>query len=196
MVLGETYSTLENVFTLALAIEIQLKRKSRAKKSYSPNHYYSHSWKGKDKRKHDKFPSESHQEPSSKSKSPSGHTHHSTSQRSSSIKCFKCLGYKHIALNCPTKRTMILKKSNDVESEHSSPLLFQRNLLPLVKLNFVRDPMLIKCMIGQDQSESEPTQRENSFQSRCKINKWVYSLIIDEEEIPMWLAQGWWKSLT
>ena len=33
------YSTLENVFTLALGIEIQLKIKRRAKKSYSPNHY-------------------------------------------------------------------------------------------------------------------------------------------------------------
>ena len=49
------YSTLENVFTLALGIEILLKRKRRAKKSYSPSHYFSHSWKGKDKRKHDKF---------------------------------------------------------------------------------------------------------------------------------------------
>jgi len=65
------YSTLENVFTLALGIEIQLKRKRRAKKSYSPNHYFSHSWKGKDKKKHDKFPSNFHQEPPSKSKSPS-----------------------------------------------------------------------------------------------------------------------------
>jgi len=115
------YSTLENVFTLALGIEIQLKRKRRAKKTYSPNHYFSHSWKGNDKKKHDKFPSNSHQEPPSKSKSPSDHIHHSTSQRSSSIKCFKCLGYNHITLNCPTKRSMILKKSNDVESEHSSP---------------------------------------------------------------------------
>ena len=46
------YSTLENVFTLALGIEIQLKRKRRVKKSYSPNHYFSHSWKGNAKKKH------------------------------------------------------------------------------------------------------------------------------------------------
>ena len=101
------YSTLENVFTLALGIEIQLKRKRRARKSYSPNHYFSHSWKGKDKKKHDKLPCNSHQEPPSKSKSPSDHIPHSTSSRSSSIKCFKCLGYNQITLNSPTKRTMI-----------------------------------------------------------------------------------------
>jgi len=99
------YSTLENVFTFAFGIEIQLKRKRRAKKSYSPNHYFSHSWKGNDKKKNDKFPSNSHQEPPSKSKSPSDHINHFTSPRSSSIKCFKCLDYNHIALNCLTKRT-------------------------------------------------------------------------------------------
>jgi len=32
------YSTLQNVFTLALRIETHLKRKNRARKSYSPNH--------------------------------------------------------------------------------------------------------------------------------------------------------------
>jgi len=34
-------------------------------------------------------------------------------------------------------------------------------------------------MIGQDQNEFEPTQREKFFQTRCQINKWVCSLIID-----------------
>ena len=36
-------------------------------------------------------------------------------------KCFKCLGYGHIASNCPTKRNMILNPKGEVESEHSSP---------------------------------------------------------------------------
>ena len=143
------YSTLENVFTLALGIEIQLKRKRRAKKNYSPNHYFSHSWKGKDKKKHDKFPSNSHQQPPSKSKSQSDHIHHSTSTRSSSIKCFKCLGYNHIPLNCPTKKTMILKKSNDVESEHSSPHSLSKESSYSSKTKiFEKDPLLLRRMIG------------------------------------------------
>jgi len=41
--------------------------------------------------------------------------------RTSSIKCFKCLGYGHIASNCPTKRNMILNSKGEVESEHFSP---------------------------------------------------------------------------
>jgi len=50
-----------------------------------------------------------------------GHQVVTTFQRSSSLKCFKCLGYKHITLNCPTKRTMTLNSSDEVKSEHSFP---------------------------------------------------------------------------
>jgi len=116
------YSTLENVLHLVLKIETQLKRKDKARRSHSHNDYYSHSWKGKDKEKHDKSPSKSHQEPPLRNKSLGGHTpHHSTSQRSSVIKCFKCLGYGYIALNYPTKRILTLKPSGEVENEHSLP---------------------------------------------------------------------------
>jgi len=60
------------------------------------------------------------------------------------------------------------------------PSLFQRNLLPLVQLKFCEnDLMLIRHMIGQDQNEIEPTQKENIFQIRWQINKWIFSLIID-----------------
>ena len=74
------------------------------------------------------------------------------------------LGYNHIALNCPTKRTMILKKSNDVESEHSSPHSLSKESSSSSKTKiFKKDPMLLRRMIGKDQSELEPTQRENIF---------------------------------
>jgi len=67
---------------------------------------------------------------------------------------------------------MILKKSNDVESEHSSPHSLSKESSSSSKTKFFeKDPMLLRRMIGQDQSEIEPTQRKNIFQSGCKINK-------------------------
>jgi len=39
--------------------------------------------------------------------------------KTSSRKCFKCLGFGHIAANCPTKRT-IMVKGGVVVSDHSS----------------------------------------------------------------------------
>ncbi|RDY00586.1 hypothetical protein CR513_16223, partial [Mucuna pruriens] len=39
--------------------------------------------------------------------------------RSSSIKCFKCLGKWHIASQCPNKRNMVLGEDENMESEHS-----------------------------------------------------------------------------
>jgi len=67
---------------------------------------------------------------------------------------------------------MILKKSDDVESEHSSPHSLSKGSSSSSKTKiFEKDTMLLRRMIGQDQSELEPTQRENHFQSRCKINK-------------------------
>jgi len=35
-----------------------------------------------------------------------------TSSKSSSIKCFKCLGKCHIAFQCPNKRTMVVVGSS------------------------------------------------------------------------------------
>ena len=40
--------------------------------------------------------------------------------RSSEIKCFKCSGRGHIASQCPTKKTMLLKEDGEIISESSS----------------------------------------------------------------------------
>ena len=33
------------------------------------------------------------------------------------MKCFKCLGYGHMAAQCPNRRVMVLRNSHEVESE-------------------------------------------------------------------------------
>ena len=51
-----------------------------------------------------------------------GGSKHNTSTSSSNtgtrnIKCFKCLGRGHIASECPTRRTMIMKADGEITSE-------------------------------------------------------------------------------
>jgi len=146
--------------------------------------HHSHSWKEKTKEKHDKSPSKTHQAPSSKNKSPSGHTHDSTSQRSSSNKCFKCLGYKHIALNCPMKRTMILKKSDD-ESEHFSSPSPQSTSSHTYSSSIERTKplesglLMVRRQLGQVPKEIDPSQRQNLFHGGCLINDKICPFIID-----------------
>jgi len=36
------------------------------------------------------------------------------------IKCFKCLGRGHIASECPTRRTMLVKEDGEITSESSA----------------------------------------------------------------------------
>jgi len=93
------YSSLDKVIHLATKVETQLQKEKEAKRSGSYNDYYSSTWKDKE-RKHDKSPPKSSQYPPPRTNSfrPSNETPNSSQgTRTSSIKCFKCLGYGHIA---------------------------------------------------------------------------------------------------
>ena len=98
----------------------------------------------------------------------------------------KCLGYGHIASNCPTKRNMILNPKGEVESEHSSPpspkissshTSSQSSSEDEIKPN-ERGLLVVRHMLGQVPKEFE-NQRENIFHSRCQINNKTCSLRID-----------------
>ena len=79
--------------------------------------YYNNSWKNKNK-SFSKFPSK---DSSSKAKDSRPSTsNHKSPTKSSSKKCFKCLGYGHIAANCPSKRNMMINVNGEVVSEHES----------------------------------------------------------------------------
>jgi len=114
------YSTFDKILHLALKVESQLKKKQEAKRSTPYNDYYSRTWKGKE-RKDEKPPSKDHPPRTNSSRTSHENANSSQGSRTSSIKCFKCLGYGHIASNCPTKRNMILNPKGEVESGHSSP---------------------------------------------------------------------------
>ena len=99
---------------LAMKVESQLAKKNAFKTS--PNDgYYNNSWKNK--KTFSNLPSKDSSFNPKESK-PSTSTHKS-SIKSSSKKCFKCLGYGHIASNCPSKRNMFVH-NGIVVSEHDS----------------------------------------------------------------------------
>jgi len=108
------YSFLETLVHLAIKVESQIARKNYFKNSHNDGYYHS-SCKTENK-SFSKFPSkDSTFKPRDSKPSPS--TPKSPS-KSSSKKCFKCLGYGHIAADCPTNRTMMIKEG-EVVSEHS-----------------------------------------------------------------------------
>ena len=113
---------------LAIKVESQLLRKTSFKHTHN---FYNSSWKDKNK-----FPK--HDNPSNSSKESNPQTSkdsHSPSRTKSPIKtakkkCFKCLGYGHIATNCPHKITMMVKgeivvsDNIDQSSRSNSPTPF------------------------------------------------------------------------
>jgi len=97
----KVYSSLGSLVHLTMKVESQLAKKNAFKNS--PNDaYYNNSWKNK--KTFSKIPSK---DSSFKPKESKPYTSTPKSPiKSSSKKCFKCLGYGHIASNCPYKRNM------------------------------------------------------------------------------------------
>jgi len=92
-------------------VESQILKKTTFKNTHN-DVFYKSPWKVKNKISTKTYPSNfSKETPShhrvSKEK-PSTFTPKSPT-KTSSRKCFKCLDFGHIAVNCPTKRTMMVK---------------------------------------------------------------------------------------
>ena len=110
----QEYSSLGSLVHLAMKVESQLAKKNDFKNS--PNDGYSNnSWKNK--KAFSKLPSKDSSFKPKETK-PSTCTPKSPI-KSSSKKCFKCLGYDHIASNCASKRNMFVH-NGVVVSEHDS----------------------------------------------------------------------------
>ena len=133
----------------------------------SYNEYYSRTWKGKE-RKDEKPPSKDHPPRANSSRTSHESAKSSQGSRTSSIKCFKCLGYGRIASNCPTKRNMILNPKGEVESEHSSPPSPKRSSSHTSSQSSSEDEiklsegglLVVRRMLGQVPKEFENQKRK------------------------------------
>ena len=111
------YRDLDDLVQLCIREEQQLKRKPTSKS------YGSHSYPKKDhgqgilgaapsKPKDDKGKTIEKQPPKA-----------SMQEKTSSMKCFKCLGRGHITSQCPTKKTMIMRGQNIYSSQDEATTL-------------------------------------------------------------------------
>ena len=105
--------------------------------------------------------------------------------KSSSKKCFKCLGYGHIAVDCPSKRNMHMH-DGVVVSEHSDNSSRSNFPSPSKTLSdhdceipCECDLLMIRRMLSTIPKSLDDTQREKNFHTRCLINNKLCSLIID-----------------
>ena len=97
------YRDLDELVQLCIRVEQQLKRKPSSKS------YGSHSYPRKDQA-HGILGAAPSKPKEDKGKTIEKYTPKTSSQeRTSNIKCFKCLGRGHIASQCPTKKTMIMR---------------------------------------------------------------------------------------
>ena len=112
------YSSLEKLVHLTIKVESQLSKKTFSKNTHNDGHYHSY-WKNQNKSSFKTFPSNFVKESTYNPRDSKLSTITPKSPtKSSSKKCFKCLGFGHIAVDCPIKRTMMVK-GGQVISEHS-----------------------------------------------------------------------------
>jgi len=108
------YFSLKKVVHLAIKMESQLLKKITLKNTHNDG-FYKSSWKDTNKNFTNTSPSIFSKETTSHQKvskhNPSTSTLKSPT-KTSSTKCFECLGFGHIIANCPNKRTTMLQEVN------------------------------------------------------------------------------------
>jgi len=110
----QAYVELDDLLHKAVQVEQQLKRKIVARRNSSNN--FNQSWTNKSNKEEGNLSSPHGKLVVSNAKT----KHNSTSSSNTNtrnIKCFKCIGRGHIASDCPTRRTMIMKADGEITSE-------------------------------------------------------------------------------
>ena len=181
------YVELEDMVHMATKVERQL-RKGHARPAF--NSGSSSSWKPNLKREgtiHQRSFGPSRTEPpKAKVDVPTNAKGKSKTQpkRTRDVKCFRCQGHGHYALECPNKRIMMIRDNGDVESESDSsdcegmPPLEDSDgdelALPVEESLVIRRTLQVQ--VKEDDTNE---QRENIFHTRCYVQSKVCGLIID-----------------
>nr|KYP35564.1 hypothetical protein KK1_043387 [Cajanus cajan] len=172
------YRDLNELVQLCSRVEHQLKRKTFRKDS-TPS--YSKSFK-KEGPSSNPFPKEKEKETSQRTSS--------KETKTSDIKCFKCLGRGHIASQCPTKKTMILKgqdhyssldeATSSSSSDEEGILESEEEIYPCEG-----DLLMVRRLLGSQSSDLDQSQRENLFHTRCKVLENTCIVVNQQVNIPI-----------
>ena len=123
----------------------------------------------------------------------------STNKRAIEIKCFKCLGRGHVVVQCPTKRTIVLKgkdlyssqeesaSSSGSESSHSSASK---------EHSFTKEGnlLMIRRLLSNQLSLPLNDQRENIFHTRCDVLTILVLISLIVDHVAIVIALGWLRS--
>ena len=77
------------------------------------------------------------------------------------IKCFKCLGRGHIASECPTRRTMLVKEDGEITSESSTNEGEQDEEMEEEALE--GDLLMVKRLLGKPDAASKADSKRKYF---------------------------------
>ncbi|KAL5146668.1 hypothetical protein HKD37_06G016469 [Glycine soja] len=113
----------------------------------------------------------------------------SSQEKTSNIKCFKCLRRGHIVSQCPTKKIMIMRgqdiysSQEETTSSHSSSgsedEVRGEESSEEVYPHEEGDLLMVRRLLGDQSCDLSQSQRENIFHTRCKILDKTCSLIVD-----------------
>ncbi|XP_057994981.1 uncharacterized protein LOC131175280 [Hevea brasiliensis] len=180
------YVKLEDMLHMAIKVEKQLKRKEKTITSYSINQ----SWRSNQTFKKSKNESTNNKaaptqkDDKAKAQRSNNDKNKDVSTKNRNIKSFKCLGFGHIASQCPNKRTLVVIDGEVLtESERES----SDEMPPLKDCSDVETPanveLLVSCKVlnsqVKDNDDGVQAQRENIFHTRAIINGKGYSLIVE-----------------
>jgi len=107
----------------------------------------------------------------------------SSQLRTSNIKCFKCLRRGHIASQCPTKKTRIMRVqdiySRQDETTSSPSSSGSEDEARGAESSEEGDFLMVRRLLGGQSCDLSQSQRENIFHTRYKILDETCSLIVD-----------------